>query len=202
MRQFIAISILFAIGFSPVGDPMPEPPIPFVPPLPSEPPVQTGPAVFATEDRLVELAAWALVRFDQAGLDLPPVEIHLHRTDDQCGGHRGTFNPGRMRIDVCVEAPGVILHELAHAWAHHDLDEATRDAYVAFRGLESWNDPDTPWLRRGSEDAADTVAWALQAPPLSGFIPDGLISQNHEAYRLLTGSTAPAPDDGAESATG
>ena len=186
MRQFIAISTLLVIGISPAVHPSAEPR------LQSNPPSPTGPVVVADEDRLAELGDWALVRFEEAGLDLPAVEIRLHASDDQCGGHRGTFNPGRLRIDVCVDEPGVILHELAHAWAHHSLDAATKDAYVVFRGLESWNDPDTPWLGRGSEDAADTVAWGLQSPPLTGFTADGPIALNHAAFQLLTGSRVPS----------
>lgn len=188
MRQVIAASILFLIGAAPLPKTLAEPSgAEKVAPL-------EAPAVVAPEERLAEIATWALERFEHAGLELPAVEVYLHTTNEGCGGHRGIFSPGTLRIDVCVDEPGVVLHELAHAWAHVSLEQQTKDAYVLFRDLESWNDPDTPWMERGSEDAADTVAWALQEPPLTGFSHDGPIARNHQAYLLLTGSVVPRPN--------
>lgn len=194
MKRHIIASVILLISFSEVEAPNAVP----APPMAAQVsiPAVSDPAVYADDPRLAELGEWALRRFDNAGLEVPAIEIHLHAAGDSCGGHRGFFNPDLMRIDVCVPELRVILHEIAHAWAHDNVDAEARAAYVEYRGLESWNDPDTSWLERGSEDAANTVAWALQDPPLNGFTPDGPIARNHRAYRLLTGSEVPTTDDG------
>jgi len=85
----------------------------------------------------------------------------------------------------------VVLHEIAHAWAQKELTDADRDAYVIAGGFESWNSPGTDWSDRGSEHAADTIAWGLLEHPLAMSIPDGPIAEANAAYRLLTGTDAP-----------
>ena len=138
-----------------------------------------------------EAADWAIGRFEYAGLTVPSIEIHLHPSDEPCGGHRGIFSSGSHRVDVCVEEPAVILHEIAHAWNHLNLSEPQRSEYVSVGGFGSWDDPETPWSDRGSEDAADRIAWALLDDPIAGFTADGPIARANAAYRLLTGQDAP-----------
>lgn len=192
MKSHIIASIILLISFSPVEAQNAV----AAPAMAAEMsiPAVSHPAVYSDDPRLVELGEWALGRFGAAGLEVPAIEIHLHATDDACGGHRGTFNPGQMRVDVCAPVPGVILHELAHAWAHHHVGPDTRAAYVAMQGLESWNDSDTPWSARGSEHAADTVAWGLLETTITNFTADGPIARRAEAYRVLTGSDVPRLD--------
>ena len=150
-----------------------------------------APTIHAPDLQLEVHAEWALGRFESAGLNVPAIEIHLHHTNELCGGNRGIFSPGRDRVDVCVDDQMVLLHEIAHAWAHDHLTPRQRGDYVAAGGFESWNDPDTAWSDRGSEDAAHTIAWALLERPIRLLTPDGPIAQRNEAYRLLTGSDAP-----------
>jgi hypothetical protein len=138
-----------------------------------------------------EIAAWALQRFADAGLGVPVVDVHLHQDLAECKGNRGIYNSGLQRIDVCVNERNVVLHEIAHAWNHENLSAAQRFEYVKVGGFGSWDDTDTPWSERGSEDAADTIAWALLDEPITMSSPDGPIAQRDTAYLLLTGSHAP-----------
>ena len=150
-----------------------------------------GPTVHADDAALGELAEWALGRYENAGLNPPSVEIYLHSADAPCQGNRGIFNAGLERVDVCVDDPMVALHEIAHAWTHENLSPTRRAEYVAAGGFDSWDDADTSWLDKGSENAADTIAWALLERPIKMLTPDGPIAQTNEAYRLLTGSDTP-----------
>jgi hypothetical protein len=55
----------------------------------------------------------------------------------------------------------LIVHELGHAWAARNMDEEERGAFVALRGAESWNDPETAWRNQATEHAAEILAWLL-----------------------------------------
>ena len=46
-----------------------------------------------------------------------------------------------------------VLHELAHAWADHALEDHARDAFMAARGASNWNDRTELWHDRGVEQA-------------------------------------------------
>jgi hypothetical protein len=142
-----------------------------------------------------ELAWWAQERFESAGLVLPVLQFDLHVYTDACGGNGGLFSPSTdpWTITVCVEDSTTFLHEIGHAWAAFNLSEEQRDAYVSTRGMESWNAADTRWNRRGSEDAADTLAWGLREGhvDVDGIIPGGPLDQKTRAFRLLTGFEAP-----------
>lgn len=155
------------------------------PVLPTETTVSGGTA----EQR--EIAAWALQRFEDADMDVPTLDIHLHQDLAECQGNRGVYNSGSQRIDVCVNERNVVLHEIAHAWNHQNLSESQRSEYVSFGGFGSWNDSDTPWFEKGSEDAADTIAWALLDEPITTFSSNGPIARRDAAYLLLTGNHAP-----------
>ena len=122
---------------------------------------------------------------------VPPVEIHLHQDAAECKGNRGIYNAGSQRIDVCVDERLVVLHEIAHAWNHENLSDAQRSEYVAIGDFGSWDEPETPWFDRGSEDAADTIAWALLEEPITSASPDGPIARRNAAFVFLTGSDAP-----------
>ncbi len=135
-------------------------------------------------------AFWALGRYEALGLEVPPIEIHLHQDLAECKGNRGIYNAGLQRIDVCVDEPCVMLHEIAHAWNHENLNDAQRSEYVSTGDFGSWDDPETPWFDRGSEDAADTIAWALLAEPITMASPDGPIAQRSSAFTFLTGLAA------------
>lgn len=136
-------------------------------------------------------ALWAIQRFEAAGLAVPPIELHLHQDTAECKGNRGIYNSDAQRIDVCVDEPAVVLHEIAHAWNHENLSDSQRSEYVSAGGFGSWDDPETPWSEKGSEDAADTISWALLEESIAAITPDGPIAQRDAAYLLLTGSHAP-----------
>lgn len=140
-----------------------------------------------------ELVARALERYATAGLELPLLQVHLHNDPEECNGNRGSFSSGSTpwSITVCTEDELVYLHEIGHAWAELNLSEAERSDYVARRGLESWNDPETAWGDRGSEDAANTLAWGLVDDPIVDMLPDGPLAERNEGFRILTGIDSP-----------
>ena len=117
----------------------------------------------------VELFEWALSLYDDAGLDLPPIDVVGHRTAAPCLGRSGShrFEAGRSRIDVCTDEAGpreefLVLHELAHAWDRQSLTPERRAAFLALRGLREWrNDDPERWIERGAEHAAEIMVWGL-----------------------------------------
>jgi hypothetical protein len=102
---------------------------------------------------------------------------------DGCGGNAGSFVPSLRIINICDQEPLVLLHELAHTWTQAHLTEQDRSEYVSAGGFESWNDKETVWSRRGSEHAADTIAWSLLEEPIMSWAPDGAIAELNAAYR-------------------
>ena len=139
------------------------------------------------------LLAWAVKQYEKAGLDLPVLQFHLAGNEAECGGNSGLFVLGSTpgRIILCSEERLVFLHEIGHAWAEYNLTDAKQIEYAEQRGMESWNHPDTPWRARGSEDAANTLAWGLVDDPIRGMAPDGPLAQKNSAFRLLTGMDSP-----------
>jgi hypothetical protein len=81
-------------------------------------------AVVGGTPEQVEMARWAVGRFEVAGLALPPVEIRFHDDMDGCGGHLGFYRGGG--VDVCGISTNLIarrnlLHEMAHACAEENV---------------------------------------------------------------------------------
>jgi hypothetical protein len=126
----------------------------------------------------------ALERFERAGLLLPDLDVEF--SDDGCYGHLGLFDPNSIpwRVTVCSDLAFVLTHELAHAWAAANLDDAERAGYLAHRGLSSWNDPDLHWRERGTEDAAFVLQQVLMSKHLQ---PQSVWAERIEAYEQLTG---------------
>ena len=144
-------------------------------------------------DQQRELVDWALEQYENAGLDLPVLQFDLSMDPATCKGNGGFFSSGSTpwRITLCTEDRIVFLHEIGHAWSKHTLTPSEQAEYVEFQGLESWNDAETPWQARGSEDAANTLAWGLLDDPIKKMTPDGPLAQRNEAFRLLTGFDSP-----------
>ncbi len=144
-------------------------------------------------DQQQDLVDWALEQYAAAGLELPVLQFHLHSDLAACQGNQGLFSSGSIpwKITLCTEERMVFLHEIGHSWSEFNLTEAERTEYVEQRGMESWNDPETPWRERGSEDVANTLAWGLVDDPIRGMIPDGPLAQKNEAFRVLTGIDTP-----------
>ncbi len=150
------------------------------------------------------LTEWALARFDQAGLALPPLVISFHDDRHVCGEHFGVFRAGDpARVDICgfnwdrfvVTAKKTVLHELAHAWTEQTLTEEAREQFLALRGLDTWGDDEFPWEEQGSEQAAEVIAWALIDQDLQLAVGDTDPASLTRAYEQLTGSPTPRVQD-------
>ena len=123
-----------------------------------------------------ELAAWAVGRFEAAGLELPPTEMHFHNGTDGCRGFLGYAQGGRVDLCVRLEMEAgpqrLVLHELAHAWEGATLDEACRERFLELRSIDAWAGDDVEWKQRGIEQLAEVVAWGLadgaMAPMIDG----------------------------------
>ncbi|MDH3261806.1 MAG: hypothetical protein OEM81_02570 [Acidimicrobiia bacterium] len=131
-----------------------------------------------------DLVDWARSRFQQAGLDLPLVDLYFHDNSLDCSGHVGLYYRGSNSLHMCRLDRRTILHELAHAWANQALTEADRKAFLNHRGLQAWNDHALAWNQRGTEHAAEVIAWALMDRNLQvPFLPE---EGRDPSYRLLT----------------
>lgn len=132
----------------------------------------------------------AIDRFSSAGLDLPELRIYYHSDPSGCPGATAQFNQdgSGTRIDLCTQVTYTLLHELAHAWEHHSMDDSTRQAYLEHAGLNAWADPNVDWVDRGVESAATSIAWGLLETPITNpaAFPDELRS-----FELLTGTASP-----------
>lgn len=142
-----------------------------------------------------ELVAWAVGRFEAAGLDLPEVRISFHHDRSACGGGSGRVTASDVdQVDVCVRYRRtdrvyrrVLLHELAHVWMHEHVDAAGQEAFLVARGLDEWGPP-APWYLQGREHAAEVIAWGLEETDLGCHTvePNDRTSLE-EGFRLLTG---------------
>lgn len=160
-------------------------------------PVSVNDVTFRTEADAA-LTKWAFGRFEQAGLELPPVAIAFHDSKEPCHGNLGLHRTGTpARIDICgfnwdrfvPAAKKTILHELGHAWAAHTLTEEARQGFLTVRELTSWGGSHTPWEARGSEHAAEIIAWALiDQGAFMTEISDAQPEKLAYAYRALTGN--------------
>ena len=165
-------------------------------PVPGEP--ATKLTVIGATPAETDLAEWAAGRFATAGLDLPDLVVEFHADTAGCAGNAGLFThsaPGGV-VHLCTGRPPeslvsrrVALHELAHAWADHSLDAATRSRFTALRGLSGWDDATLGWEMKAAEHAAEVVTWALleeEVLPvrLPGHDPESL----RTAYQALTGA--------------
>lgn len=153
-----------------------------------------APLVTSGADAADEAAVdWALHRFRVAGLrDLPPLEVHLHRTREACNGGLGLYYMNR--IDLCTKgssesyARKYALHEIAHAWAETNVDAGVMRRFMDVRGVEAWNDKRVPWKERGTEQAAEIITWGLGEGEIEPQLTEPLESKALAGlYELLTG---------------
>ncbi len=138
----------------------------------------------------LEMARWAVARFEAALLVPPTVEIEFHGGGSGCAGHIGFARRGQ--VDVCsvlVNAMSrrVLLHELSHVWLDQNTSIAARARFLRSRGLRSWNGSDVEWRSRGFEQGAEVLAWALGERILDAQIPNNDPTDLSQAYELLTG---------------
>src|SRR5262245_58836277 len=151
--------------------------------------VADGVRVFGADAEHQRLTRWALGRYEQAGLTVPPIEVHFHPDTSGCYGHLGSEWNGR--VDLCVVivseiARDALLHEIGHAWVQDNVTAQTRERFMRMRGLTVWNDQDVIWDERGFEHAAETMAWALGHRFLAPGIPDHDPARLTAAFELLT----------------
>jgi hypothetical protein len=163
-------------------------------------PVSVRPSVNVSEaDReQVRLVQWAAGRFEDAGLDVPRVEIHFHGNSSGCAGHLGYAKGGR--VDVCTILVNEmsrrnLLHEMGHVWIDQNVSQADRHRFLALRELRVWNASTVSWDERGYEQGAEIMAWALGTRILTPQIPDNDPEQIAGAYELLTGQSLPGLEE-------
>lgn len=146
----------------------------------------------------VDLAMWARTRYELAGLPLPSVAVEFPAHADTCGGNTGVAVHGGRKPRIVLCTSGVpetavkkaLLHELAHVWAHASLEPDIRQAFMRQRGLDAW--ANGPWVERGSEHAAEIIAWGLMDRELVMLtLPDHDPANLATGYRLLTGYAPP-----------
>ena len=93
---------------------------------PGRPPVIVADTVrvFGADAEHQRLVRWAFGRYESAGLEVPPIDVHFHPDTSGCYGHLGSAL-GR-RLDICVVivseiARDALLHEMGHAWVNENV---------------------------------------------------------------------------------
>jgi len=153
-------------------------------------PIRPNVEVVGATSGQLEMARWAVGRFEAAGLEPPAVEIEFHGAQSGCGGHLGFARRGA--VDVCntlvnAMARRTLLHEMSHTWLDENVDDATEARFLALRGLPSWNASSDPWRFRGYEQGAEIISWAIGERILSAQIPYEEAQELDVAFQLLTG---------------
>ncbi len=160
-------------------------------------PAPQVPQVIHTDSpELMALGEWALGRYTEAGLELPTIDLYFHDNSDPCKGysalHTRTDNHSLINICSTSRTPKVestILHEIGHSWAAHNLTDYERQAFVELQGLDAWHDKDISWNDRGTEHAAEIIAWGLgETSRLPRWIPNNDLDSLTTAYQQLTGT--------------
>ncbi len=183
------------------------------------------PSLQAVEETLgfdqMALIDFAVGRFAAQDLGLPEVTFEFFATTAGCEGHKGFYIHASRTLRMCSMDKATMLHELAHAWANVSLTEEKMKAFADYRGLEAWNDKNLAWEDRGTEHAAEIIAWALldepnhvrwveQEPDGSSKVEYRLLRiENSDvdsmlaAFRFLTGSDPVfrGPDEWVEAST-
>jgi hypothetical protein len=131
----------------------------------------------------LRLVMWAEGRFDEAGLELPEVRYVFYDNPEPCNWRRGRYHPASGLVEICSFYEDTLIHELAHAWAEANLTVMDKEAFAASRGLANWNDPSSPWNERGTEHAAEVIAWGVEER--NRLVPS-IGSDPSDAYRLPT----------------
>jgi hypothetical protein len=144
------------------------------------------------------MTAWAVGRFEASGLPLPALEIRFLRDRALCGGHLGLYADGvvyECHRHTDLLASRGLLHEIAHGWLVANLTEIEQERFLELRGLTTWNSKEAIHDERGSEQAAEIMAWALGEQgdgTLMPTFPDNDRAHLAVAYEALTGLPLPA----------
>ena len=132
----------------------------------------------------------ATTRFAETGLILPDLTVRFHQDEGSCKGADGYFATAEWTIHLCADDGVVFEHELAHAWARHNLTDDDRHAFVEAFGYETWNDHEHDWNQRATEFAAVSIQQGLTGLPLPA-VPSPTHLERVAAYEALTGTTSP-----------
>ena len=140
-----------------------------------------------------ETIAWAVGRFDDAGLQLPDLRVSFPA---YCGGKKALYHVGQGSIDFCFNInKTTVLHEFAHAW--DDTSNAVdRDAFMKLRGLTVWwGGTAMPSDEQGSEHLAEIIAWGLLDVDTRSVpqLPENSVGELTEAFVMLTRGAKPWP---------
>ncbi len=132
--------------------------------------------LFDASDRVADLVEWSIGRFELAGLPPPHAGAIYMETARSCLEESGWTSVGDsgsiIRIclsedelgageDLGLAGQVTMLHELAHVWTAEYLAADVVSAFMAARGLVTWNDASAPWSERGNEHASEIMAWGL-----------------------------------------
>lgn len=169
-RQILLTALVGALAFG--AQPLPDS-------LSSPTPKLT---VTGGTEKQLALLADALDKFEDAGMELPDLDVLFSDDKADCHGAIGYFEPASSPwlITICNKhVTSVYLHELAHAWTRANLDDSTRAAFAELHGLSNWNDRTQPWGERAFEVAANVIAAGLSDPDAE---PNG--------FTLLTASVS------------
>jgi hypothetical protein len=198
-RITAALLVTITIGLIPAGNPAPAeaaepvtaPAAPIVGTEIEEAPAQL--TVVGANAEQAEMVDEAIASFDEAGLEVPALQIEFYGLVENCEGNEGLYlaaarNPGATtdRITICKRGQLVILHELAHAWTQHHASDDTRAAFTDHWGLDNWNSADDAWGERAGERAAHTIAFTLKQAEATD---NESVLRYICGYELLTGST-------------
>jgi len=159
---------------------------------PAVDPLATEPGITGATAEQATVITWALERYAQAGLELPPLVIEVHDSSEECEGNRGIyFRDGMVDIiHLCDTSTPVVLHELAHAWTAHHTSDDVRDAFLEHEGVAHWAGATVPYDERGTERASRTMSLCLAERPLSA--EDALHYAGYlDGYEILTGHPSP-----------
>ena len=154
-----------------------------------------------------------LDRFEVAGLAAPRPTTVAPPPTVLCAAGAGEF-PGyatfdldlaearidlcRRERDICVDpacdtfhsdARSGVLHDLAHVSEYQNLDDATRDAFLARHGRQVWSDGEHACGEdEDIELAVEIIAWGLMDEATMNRILDVIPDDLTEAFHILTGT--------------
>jgi hypothetical protein len=183
------------------------------PPIPDDPRRVTATVAIGSDEVQIvngsdaqrDLVAWAIGRYTDAGLPPPTPRSVAFPPSATCVLVAGLAVDTGEGVDLqlcfgqaeaCADpdctptltARSTLIHELGHVWTVQHADETTRAEFLELRGLEDWNGPDLAWDERGTEHAAEILAWGLlDEPYLSARLPDDQCAELADAFEVLTG---------------
>ena len=155
-------------------------------------PILDPAGIYGADDELEQEILDAIDLYTNAGLGLPELRIYVHDSYEACDGNLGLYSKGgdQHRVDICEWDPKLISHELAHAWEYHNVDDATRQAYLDRARLKVWNSHDVPHPARGVERVAFVISWGVVDQPIQ-IMTKGHYTEELYQYELLTGMPSP-----------